>query len=143
MYLKKPYFADWPLGDKFGLRFHPIEKKEKMHNGQDIKMPASTKLYAPLSGTAYCDEDDRSGKYMVINSVTEQGVKVQFVFCHLSEFLVKNGQHVSEWQDIALSGNTGASTGAHLHFGVMIFNYKTGEYDFVDPIKYFDFRSEK
>lgn len=143
MYLKKPYFGDWPLGDNFGMRFHPIERKDKMHNGQDIKMPTGTKLYAPLSGVAHCDENSVSGKFIVLDSVTEQGTRVQFIFCHLSKFLVSNGQHVGEWQDLALSGNTGASTGAHLHFGVKIFNYKTGKYEFVDPLKYFDFRSKE
>lgn len=143
MFLKKPYFGDWPLGDKFGMRFHPIEKKEKMHNGQDIKMPAGTKLYAPLAGLAYPVEDNISGKCIVINSITEQGTRVQFIFCHLSEAFIKDDQHISEWQEIGLSGNTGASTGAHLHFGVKIFNRKTGEYEFTDPIKSFDLRSEK
>lgn len=139
MYLKKPYFGDWPIGDLFGPRFHPIEKKEIPHNGIDIKMPIGTKLYAPLSGTAYCNEDKRSGKFLVINALTEQGKKVQFVFCHLSEFLVKNEQRVVEWQEVALSGNSGGSTGPHLHFGVMVFNYKTNEYDFVDPVNYIKF----
>lgn len=139
MYLKKPYFGNWPLGDKFGPRFHPVEKKDIPHNGQDIKMPAGTKIYSPLSGTAYCAEDKRSGKYMVISSVTEQGVKVQFIFCHLSAFLVENRQRVVEWQEVALSGNSGESTGPHLHFGVKIFDYKKGDYVFADPIKSFNF----
>jgi murein DD-endopeptidase MepM/ murein hydrolase activator NlpD len=139
MYLKKPYFGDWKLGDKFGMRFHPIEKIEKMHNGQDIKMPTGTKLYAPMNGKAYIHEDQYSGKYIVINSVTEQAVRVQFIFCHLSEILVKDGQSVSEWQEIGLSGSTGMSTGPHLHFAVKIWDAKKQEYLFDDPLKYFNF----
>lgn len=143
MFLKKPYFADWELGDKFGLRFHPVEKIKKMHNGQDIKMPSGTKVYAPMSGSAVCLENNVSGKFIIIDSMTEFGVKVQFIFCHLSKFLIKEEQRVIEWQEIALSGNTGASTGPHLHLGVKIYDIKKREYVFVDPINYIDFRSEK
>lgn len=139
MYFKKPYFGDWKLGDKFGMRFHPIEKINKMHNGQDIKMISGTKLYAPMKGVASFAEDNFNGKYIVINSVTEQGVKVQFIFCHLSESFIKESQSVSEWQEIGLSGSTGASTGPHLHFGVKVYDYKKHEFVFDDPLKYFNF----
>ena len=139
MFLKKPYFGNWPLGDKFGMRFHPILKIDKMHNGQDIKMPTGAKLYAPMNGMAYIHEDATSGKYVIINSVTEQANRVQFIFCHLSEFLVKDGQSVNEWQEIGLSGSTGMSTGQHCHMAVKIWDAKKQEYFYDDPLKYFNF----
>lgn len=139
MYLKKPYFGNYELGNKFGFRIHPIEKIEKMHNGVDIKIPFGTRLYAPMDGFAFCRQDQFAGKHIIIESITEQGTKVQFIFCHLSEYLIKIEQTVVEWQDIALSGNSGMSTGAHLHLGVKIFDQMKKEFIFDDPLKYFDF----
>lgn len=139
MYLQKPYIKVFKLGSNFGMRVHPIEKIEKMHNGQDIRMPLGTELFAPLKGIARCYENKSAGKFIVIDSRTEQGTRVQFIFCHLSKFLIKFEQVVNAWEKIALSGNTGASTGAHLHFGVKIFDNKKNDFVFVDPIKYFNF----
>lgn len=132
MYVKKPFIGDFKVTSPFGMRIHPISKSEKMHNGIDIGMPIGTKLYAPLAGNLITAEDDRAGKFMQLYCTTEQGNKVTFIFCHLSKFIAEEGP-VKEWQEIAVSGNSGTSTGPHLHLGLKI----NGE--FVNPLKYINF----
>lgn len=133
MYLKKPYIIDAKITSPFGERIHPITKQKKFHKGVDIALPESTQLYAPLAGTIISGFDKTGyGNYALINSLTEQGTKVQFLFGHLNRVLLQG--IVKQNELFALSGNTGASTGAHLHFEVRIYDGK--EYIPQDPTKY-------
>ena len=134
MWIKKPYIDNFKITSPFGERVHPITKEKKMHNGIDIAMPEGTKLYAPTSGIVGVFSDPKGyGNYISLDAVTEQGTRVQFIFAHLQKALVNSGDKVIEFQEIALSGNTGASTGAHLHLGLKI-NGK-----FVNPVDYINF----
>lgn len=135
MWLKKPFIGETIISSPFDLhRIHPITKKEQPHKGIDLVMPKGTAIFAPIHGTIQClDQGDNGyGKCVILNAVTEQGTRIQIRFAHLSEFLVKTGDCVSQFEKIALSGNTGLSTGAHLHFETRINEVPE------DPTKYVD-----
>jgi murein DD-endopeptidase MepM/ murein hydrolase activator NlpD len=105
-----------PLGTvtaKFGEigKSHP-----RPHTGIDYACPVGTPIHSPVEGyVSHLVTNDRLGNGVYIK--TDEGY--QYIFGHLSEFKVKVGEFVSKGEVIALSGNTGHSTGAHLHFAVM------------------------
>lgn len=87
------------------------------HTGIDLAMPEGTELYSPVDGVVknIVDYGDKNlGKGIFIETNDNQTV----IMGHLSDFKVKVGDVVKEDQIVALSGNTGHSTGAHLHLGM-------------------------
>lgn len=115
----------------FGLRIHPITGVESGHNGIDIAAPIGTPVYSPISGVVSLVNVHKTGGKQVAIENKQTGVRVGFA--HLSAQLVALGQVVTQGQLIARSGNTGASTGPHLHFTYTINGQK------VDPTQYLDF----
>lgn len=112
----------WPVDDRFrmtspfGERVHPTLKTRKFHNGVDLAVPIGTPVRAAQSGRVRVGEDGVSGKYVVV----DHGHGVRTSYCHLSEVHVTRGQEVDAGTPVALSGNTGRSTGPHLHFTVRV-----------------------
>jgi len=87
------------------------------HTGVDLAMPIGTEIHSPIDGTVITVRDLgnwNAGKYIKVR--TEDG-NTDLIFGHLSEFKVKVGDRVDKGDLIALSGNTGHSTGPHLHLG--------------------------
>lgn len=107
-------------------RMHPIRRKIVPHWGVDFKVSVGTPVYAPADGTVKFAGFMRGGGYVVI--LNHKG-GYSTVYMHLSKFDVKKGQKVRMGQVIAKSGNTGYSTGAHLHYELHI-NGRA-----VDPLK--------
>lgn len=107
-------------------RKHPITGRLSPHNGADFAVPIGTKVLAPGDGVVTLVTDHQfAGKYIVV----DHGGKYRTRYLHLSKALVRKGQRVTRGQVIALSGNTGRSTGPHLHYEFHI-NGKP-----VDPMK--------
>lgn len=105
------------ISSKFGNRIHPITRIKTFHNGIDIAVPSGTPVIAPADGKITESwNHDRGG--ICLAMVTADGVR--FGFAHLSKRLVVVGTKVKAGEVIALSGNTGASTGPHLHFTIKI-----------------------
>ncbi len=112
--LKSPLkFAHVTSG--FGRRLHPLLGYTRAHNGIDYGVPVGTPVWAVADGRVtragvYGD----AGRFVEIrhsNGWTSQ-------YAHLSRINVHAGQHVSQKDVVALSGNTGLSTGPHLHYGL-------------------------
>lgn len=98
------------VGSGFGMRKHPITHKICMHNGIDLRAKYEN-VYSMLPGkVSRVGEDARSGKY-----VTIQTACYSISYCHLCKQYVSTGEYVAAGQLIAQSGNTGWSTGPHLH----------------------------
>lgn len=99
------------------------------HEGLDISLPVGTPIYAAYDGVvAYADSDPLYGNYV---RVYHKDLNICFFYAHLSERLVKNGDVVRQGQLIGKTGNTGNSSGPHLHFEVRAMNegqpsYKSG-----------------
>jgi murein DD-endopeptidase len=100
---------------KFGQRTHPITGVISMHNGTDISAPIGTAVISPADGTVTTVNFHATGGKQVVVTHTN-GYRTGYA--HLSEQLVTAGQKVTKGQAIAKTGNTGASTGPHLHFTV-------------------------
>ena len=117
------------LASGYGMRMHPIYKVRKMHWGIDFSLPTGSPVYATGDGEVLATITRFSGygKYIKLN----HGFGYQTLYGHLNKFLVKPGDKVKRGQVIGYSGNTGTSTGPHLHYEVI----KDGEK--VDPVNYF------
>jgi murein DD-endopeptidase MepM/ murein hydrolase activator NlpD len=81
------------------------------HKGVDLRAAVGTPLYAPEAGTVQLLRGQRAGLYIELTTAT--GVHK---FMHLSEYTVPNGAEVKAGQKIGLTGNTGVTTGPHLHW---------------------------
>ena len=98
------------INSGFGMRRHPIYHKQMMHNGIDLHARHEDVL-SMLPGTVLkVGYDNRSGKY-----VTVKTANYTVSYCHLSEQYVKPNDFLSAGEPLGLTGNTGASTGEHLH----------------------------
>ncbi|MGQ0286084.1 murein DD-endopeptidase MepM [Pasteurellaceae bacterium 22721_9_1] len=95
-------------------RRHPVTGRVRPHKGTDFALPVGTPVIAPADAVvekvAY--QSGGAGRYVVLR----HGREYQTVYMHLSKALVRAGQSVKRGERIALSGNTGISTGAHLHY---------------------------
>jgi len=87
------------------------------HKAIDISIPTGTNLLAPASGIVESVYYNSLGGYQIV--LSHPGLKLFTGFAHLSQQLVSVGQAVKKGQVIGKSGNTGYSTGPHLHFVVM------------------------
>ena len=98
------------INSGFGMRRHPIYHKRIMHNGIDLSARYE-KVYSMFPGTVIkVGQDSRSGKFLTVRTGD-----YTISYCHLSQQLVKENEFVNAGTNIAISGNTGASTGPHLH----------------------------
>ena len=116
---------------KFGYRVHPVTKiKGSFHNGVDIAAPVGTIVVAPEDGRITEVWDNATGgKCIAMCSMDGK----RYGFAHLNRQIAKLNQFVVAGEVIAESGNTGASTGPHVHFTVKI----NGSW--VNPENYFKF----
>lgn len=102
----------------FGLRNHPVTgQRDKMHEGMDLAGKLGDPVFTTGDGTVTIPNEDPKGygKWVIVNHADG----VQTYYAHLSEITVKQGQQVKTGQSIGKVGNTGMSTGPHLHYQVM------------------------
>ena len=118
------YYA---ISSYFGNRIHPISKEYRMHTGLDIEAPRKTPLVAAQTGTiVFANWFAGYGKAIII----DHGGGYTTLYGHLDVISVKVGQVVVKGENIGQTGNTGYSTGPHLHFEVRMNG------DYVDPLTY-------
>jgi murein DD-endopeptidase MepM/ murein hydrolase activator NlpD len=106
----------WVTSD-FGVRLDPYTAERMMHRGLDIATAVGAPVYAPSDGTVvFTGTDGGYGKVLVI----DHGYGVTTRYGHLSEIFAKLGEHVKRGSRVAAVGNTGRSTGPHLHYEVRV-----------------------
>jgi murein DD-endopeptidase MepM/ murein hydrolase activator NlpD len=117
------------LASGFGYRTHPIYKITHLHTGLDFSCSIGTDIYATGNGKVITVEREPRGygNHVVI----DHGYGYQTLYAHMSAFNVKLGQKVKRGDVIGYVGNTGTSTGPHLHYEVIKNNQK------VNPINFF------
>lgn len=129
----------WPASgtvtSEFGMRVHPVTGKRKLHAGIDIANSSGTPIYAPASGTVIRSGVMSGYGNVVFITHNMNGQVYTTVYGHLEASLVSAGQTVSQGQQIALMGNTGISTGPHLHFEIHEGPWN-GSSNAVNPRKY-------
>ena len=114
----------------FGSRTHPFGSIKSFHNGVDIALVVGTPIVAPEDGLiTEVWVHAKGGKSLAM--VGDSGKR--YGFAHLSVQLKKEGDLVMQGEQIARSGNTGASTGPHVHLTVKLRN------QWVNPTIYFTF----
>lgn len=132
--------AIWPIDrtalrngiGAFGMRRHPIYSSYSMHKGVDLACDVGNPVYA--TGDGVVERTDLGlpkkgyGKQILLNH--EFGYKTRYA--HLSRILVRPGERVVRGQMIAEVGNTGGTTGPHLHYEVIL------QGQVVNPINYFN-----
>jgi murein DD-endopeptidase MepM/ murein hydrolase activator NlpD len=133
----------WRVTSNFGRRIHPTLKiKGKMHNGIDVGIPVGTPMYSPIG----------AGRVIKIynDSVNGKGVKIEYAArgvqvsaIHMSQVSVRKGQSVTEGTPLGKSGNTGRSSGPHVHVAVKRERCRGRDglrcrWRFTDPLNYKD-----
>lgn len=116
------------LTSPFGMRYHPILKRNRMHNGIDMAAAANTPIYAARGGVVITAsyQKDGAGNYVQI----DHGDGFRSIYMHMTRYVVAVGDFVAPGQVIGYVGSTGLSTGNHLHFGISL----DGKY--VNPLEY-------
>jgi len=115
----------------FGNRTHPVTGEiESFHNGQDLGVPSNTPILAVEDGRIdslkYAGPNNSEGNR--IHLISTDGNR-KFAYLHLNGFKVKAGELVKKGQIIGMTGNTGRSTGPHLHFSF----YDMLHQEWIDP----------
>lgn len=126
-FLRRPMQGNYRVSSPFNLRRrHPVTKRIAPHHGVDFAMPIGTPILSTGDGVV-----SRIGNHLYAGKYIEVEHPGQFKtrYLHLSQIQVKQGQQVNRGERIALSGNTGRSTGPHLHFELHVNNRP------VDPLK--------
>ena len=121
------------ITSKFGKRQAPTAGASTYHNGVDIAVPVGTQVVAPWGGTVLSTYSNAAGgRQMIVRH--PNGYRTGYA--HLSGYIASKGQTVKQGEAICLSGNTGHSTGPHLHFTL---TNAAGQK--VDPETIFDFKA--
>ena len=102
---------------KFGYRISPFTGRATLHAGLDIAAAPGSPVYATADGVVtFAGYDESFGKLVSV----DHGYGVSTRFAHNSQIYVQVGQKISRWDVIASVGNTGRSTGPHLHYEVRV-----------------------
>lgn len=116
------------MTSSFGMRMHPILHIMKMHQGIDINLSVGSSVVATGNGiVAFAGNKNGYGNVVEI----DHGFGYHSVYAHLSEILVNSGKKVKRGELIAKSGNTGLSTGPHLHYEISFNGEK------INPLNFF------
>lgn len=115
--LRWPVDAEARVSSPFGYRTHPTLGTRKLHEGVDIALPVGTPVHAAGPGRVVRARFDKvNGEYVSV----DHGHGVRTSYCHGDALHVEAGRAVEAGQHIMDSGNSGRSTGPHLHFGLRV-----------------------
>jgi murein DD-endopeptidase MepM/ murein hydrolase activator NlpD len=117
------------IASGFGYRIHPVYKTWRMHTGMDFTAPIGTPIYATGDGVVIKPKSRMSGYGKVV--VVDHGYGYKTLYAHCSKIIVRPGQKVKRGQIIGYVGNTGISTGPHVHYEVLKNDRP------VNPVNYF------
>jgi murein DD-endopeptidase MepM/ murein hydrolase activator NlpD len=105
------------ITSKFGYRVSPFTGRPSMHSGLDIAGAPGTPIFSPADGVvSFSGYDEGYGKMVII----DHGYGYSTKYGHLSNSYVNVGQRIMRWDIVASLGNTGRSTGPHLHYEVRL-----------------------
>ena len=109
----------WPargwVSSGFGYRLSPFTSEKELHRGLDICSRKGSPVLAPADGVvSYVESDPGYGKTVIVN----HGYGLNTMYAHLDKVHVKKGQAVRRHQEIAQVGDSGRTTGSHLHYEV-------------------------
>jgi murein DD-endopeptidase MepM/ murein hydrolase activator NlpD len=111
----------WPLrggvNSEFGQRVSPWSGDREFHSGMDIRAERNTPVYAPAGGTVmHAGPNHDYGTTIIL----DHGQEIRTLYGHLARIGVQPGQRVERGDVIGHSGNTGRSSGPHLHYEILV-----------------------
>jgi Peptidase family M23 len=110
----KPFEGSYPITSNFGTR--KMSGRTEYHDGIDFALPLGTKIYNIDAGiVTFAGADQFGGLFVDVKALSDNWT---CRYLHLSQIFVAKGQKIQTSQEIGLSGNTGLSTGPHLHLGL-------------------------
>lgn len=116
----------------FGKRKDPVNGKRGFHTGLDIRGKRGQKIYATADGVVEkAFRNGGYGNYVRIN----HGNGYKTIFAHMQKYKVRKGDHIERGQLVGLVGNTGRSTGPHLHYEVLLKNKPVNPYNLIKVSK--------
>lgn len=131
--LIRPVSSEFKISSPYGERV--INGEKEFHNGYDFACPVGTVVYACEDGAVFrCGWEDETNKTKgfglriwqeIERNIDGTKIRIYLWYGHLSRILVKEGDRIKKGQEIALSGNTGRTTGPHLHMEARQLNTKT------------------
>jgi murein DD-endopeptidase MepM/ murein hydrolase activator NlpD len=104
------------ISSDFGYRKNPFADTIVFHDGVDITVSPETKVYSTIEGKVNKITFSDSGYGNVISIINLYGFET--LYAHLSQIKIKENQYIKKGQLIATSGNSGSSTGPHLHYEI-------------------------
>lgn len=134
LYLSTPsiYPAYGRISDPFGWRIHPITGKRSFHYGLDFGNIKGSPIYATADGVVQLVSKHKYlGKFLTVS----HNFGYQTKYGHLNKILVKEGETVKRGQIIAEMGDSGRSTGSHLHYEVVRYSKHRNPYDYLNKLE--------
>lgn len=118
------------ISSGYGKRKHPVTGAMKMHRGQDFAVNTGTPVYAPADGVVEVARSSKKGSGNFLRLQHSYGFSSSY--SHLHKFKVKSGDFVKKGDLIAYSGNSGLSSGPHLHYEIRFVGRSLDPRPFVD-----------
>ncbi|NOR23503.1 MAG: peptidoglycan DD-metalloendopeptidase family protein [Desulforhopalus sp.] len=122
-----------PITSKYGKRRDPINKKSAFHSGIDFRGKTGEQIHATADGVVKkAFRNGGYGNYLLI----DHGNGYTTSFSHMQKYLVHKGDKVKRGQLIGLVGNSGRSTGSHLHYEIAVDNKTINPYNFLQAARF-------
>jgi murein DD-endopeptidase MepM/ murein hydrolase activator NlpD len=113
--IMSPPVRGYRISSRFGMRRHPVLGTKRLHAGIDYATPSGTPIKAVADGVIiFARKNGGYGNLLIIRHANGETTR----YAHLERFLAKVGETVSKGRVVALSDNTGLSSGPHLHFEI-------------------------
>ncbi|MDN3682773.1 M23 family metallopeptidase [Vibrio tapetis subsp. quintayensis] len=118
------------ISSKYGYRTHPITKKRHFHRGLDMTCQSGEPIYAPADGVVEFTRPSKQGYGNYLKLRHSFGFMTSYA--HMKSFNVRSGQFISKGDLVGQCGNSGISTGAHLHYEVRFLGRTLNPANFVN-----------
>jgi murein DD-endopeptidase MepM/ murein hydrolase activator NlpD len=118
------------ITSKFGYRMHPKLKRKEFHRGSDMRAKMKTPVYATADGIVeYAGYHKKSGFGNLV--ILQHNYGFRAYFGHLNKIVIKSGKFVKKGDLIAYTGNSGMSSGPHLHYEIRFIGRAINPYWFI------------
>ncbi|MDR2077710.1 MAG: M23 family metallopeptidase [Rickettsiales bacterium] len=118
---------NYRVSSHYGLRLDPFDKVKRMHRGIDLVGPYKSKIFVPADGIVrFVSKNKKLGNTVVVY----HGNDIVTKYGHLGDIYVSVGDQVKKGDVLAVQGNTGRSTGNHLHYEISVNNINQDPNDF-------------
>ena len=118
------------ISSGYGKRVHPVTGQVKFHRGQDFAVNTGTPVYAPADGVVEVTRASSKGSGNFLRLQHSYGFTSSY--SHLQKFAVKSGDFIQKGDLIGYSGNSGLSSGPHLHYEIRFVGRSLDPRPFVD-----------